>query len=241
MYVILNIHPFYMIVDLTTTKYYFLTCDPSGVKKHHIMDCFKDYDITEVNPILGIHKFKSAPIGFSRMIDLGLRRQDRSLPFQPFVLLEDDISFYRPFPNTITVPNDSDLVYIGLSKCGTHPKTEWANHVFMKDVDDGTVRIFNMFSCHGIMVCSAAGASALQKCMMEGYFQNKVWDLYTAAIQPYYNVYALKIPLVYQDVAFGGKEPETKIELSLIDNSDLPVEYLKDYVSVKTCQKDSSV
>ena len=72
---------------------------------------------------------------------------------------------------------------------------------------------------------------------MEAYFQKKAWDLYIVAIQPYYNVYALKIPLVYQDVAFGGKEPQTKIELSLIDNSDLPVEYLKDYVSVKTCQK----
>lgn len=34
---------------------------------------FKDYDLTEVNPILGIARHKSVSSGFSRMIDLGLK------------------------------------------------------------------------------------------------------------------------------------------------------------------------
>ena len=40
---------------------------------------------------------------------------------------------------------------------------------------------------------------------------NKIWDIYTASIQPYLNVYALKEPLVYQYGKLGGEELYTKI------------------------------
>ena len=41
---------------------------------------------------------------------------------------------------------------------------------------------------------------------MESFFTNIPWDIHTANMQPFYNVYALKNPLVYQDLEYGGQE-----------------------------------
>jgi hypothetical protein len=52
-----------------------------------------------------------------------------------------------------------------------------------------------------------SGALAIQKSVMETYFTRMPWDLVLAQIQPFYNVYALKTPLVFQD---GMYESSTK-------------------------------
>jgi len=228
-----------MKVQLKSINYYFLTCDTNGKRKNHMMNTFKDYSITEVNPILGIHKNQSGPTGFSRMIDIGLRNQDRSLAFQPFVIMEDDCSKFREFPEYIEIPDNTDILYIGLSKSGTYKygsNTKDIHKVYMEEVNSDIVRIYNMLSLHGIIICSASGALAIQKAMMEGYFSDKIWDLYTTYIQPYYNVYALKIPLVYQDKNLGGAEAETKITIEEFKSETLPEDHHHPCVSVITCK-----
>ena len=162
------------------------------------------------------------------------------MPFQPFVLIEDDSSKYRDFPEFIEIPDNTDILYIGLSKCGTSryisPDKTWQNKVYMKEINDDIVRIYNMLSTHGIIICSASGALAIQKAMMEAYFSDKIWDLYTSYIQPYYNVYALKIPLVYQDKTLGGAEVETKIRIEDMKSEMLPDDHHHPCVSVITCE-----
>ena len=177
-----------------------------------MLDIFKEYDINEVNPIMGISRYKSGSTGMGRMIDLGVKNQDRNKPFQPFIILEDDVSFYRQIPETIEIPDDSDLFYIGISMCGVINNTD-RKLLYAKDVNDEIVKIYNMLSTHGIMICSASGALAFQRCMVEGYVRNMSWDIPVANIQPYYNVYALKKPLVYQDITYNGCQSLTKFEL----------------------------
>jgi len=225
-----------MILNLSTLKYYFLTCDTNGVRKHNIMKEFGSFDITEINPVLNIGKNKSGSIGVSRMIDAGLRNQQRDKPFQPFVIIEDDATKYRTFPDSIVVPDDADLLYIGISKCGIKEVGKWSHDLYMKNVDDTVVRIYNMLSSHGIIVCSAAGALAIQKCMCEGYFTDIVWDNYTSYIQRHYNVYALKQPLVYQNGRLGGAEPETRFELTDVCNNSLPENGPAPIVSALMCR-----
>ena len=227
-----------MKILLKDIKYYFLTCDTNGLRKQHMVDTFKEYDITEVNPILNIGRNKSGATGFSKMIDLALRNQDRTRPFQPFVMFEDDISKYRDFPESLDLPDDSDIVFIGLSVNGTDNNDMiWGwNNLYMYEVTSDIVRIHNMLSTHGIVICSASGALAIQKCMMESYMSDKVCDRYTALIQPYYNVYALKKPLVYQDAHFNGAEDTTKYELSTIISYSLPGDHYIHTVSVAMCQ-----
>ena len=209
-----------MLINLKNIKYYFLTCN-NELRKNHMINEFKDYDITEVNPAMEIiGKHKSAPTGFSRILDLASKNQDRTKPFQPFCMFEDDIKKYREFPETIEIPDDSDIFYIGLSKCGINDK-EWCNTVCYKNINNDIIKLENMLSLHGIIICSTAGLLAVQRCMLEGYYTDIVWDIFTAQIQPYYNVYALKKPLVYQYGPVGGQESATKFELNV--NSDLEI------------------
>jgi len=214
-----------MKIYLKGLKNYFLTVDTNGIRKKHMLKEFEDYDLTEVNPVIGIGKYKSGSIGFCRMIDLGLRNQDRSKPFQPFILYEDDCSKFREFPEYIDIPDDADILYIGISKCSMNDKS-YHYSSYYKNIDDDIIRIYNMLAMHGIIVCSASGALAIQKAMLEGYYKNIIWDIFVAYIQPYYNVYALKNPLVYQDGKYGGAEYETFFSVTSNTDSVLPSEYI---------------
>jgi len=229
-----------MQINLKSIKYYFLTCN-NEVRKKHILNEFTDYNITEVNPVMNIGKHKSAPTGFSRILDLASKNQDRTKPFQPFCIFEDDVKKYREFPEIIEVPDDSDILYIGLSSVGCD--NTGVTKLSYIDINKDIIKINNMLACHGFIICSQSGLLAIQKCMLEGYFTNIVWDIFTSQIQPYYNVYALKVPLVYQYGAIGGVESHTKLEL--INNDTIlmdPKLINKTNVSIITCYlKDPNI
>jgi len=214
-----------MKIFLKDIKHYFLTVDTNGIRKHHMMEEFKEYNLTEVNPILNISRNKSGATGFSKILDIGLRNQNRTLPFQPFVMYEDDSSKYREFPEYIEVPDDTDLLYIGLSK-GSMNDTNDQVGCYYKHINNDIIRIYNMLAMHGIIVCSASGALAIQKSLLEDYYKNMPWDISLAYIQFYYNVYALKDPLVYQDGKYGGCEGSTKFSITSSLDSPLPTEYI---------------
>lgn len=203
---------------------------------------FGNLKLTEINPIMGIPREQSGATGFSRMLDSGLRNQDNTIPFQPFVLFEDDISKYKEFPEYLSIPEDCDILYIGLSLCGLKNDQGWQPKLWTEEVKDNNeiLRIYNMLSGHGIMVCSPSGALALQKAVLEGYFSHKTWDVFMAAIQPFYNVYALKEPLVYQDISLGGIESKTRVSFFWGENHEelinkkIPYEEILHCVSNKT-------
>ena len=80
-----------MKIRLSETKFYFLTCN-NEKRKRHILEEFKEYDVTEVNPVsinIGISKEQSGATGFTRMIDIATINQDRKKQFQQFMLIEE--------------------------------------------------------------------------------------------------------------------------------------------------------
>jgi hypothetical protein len=212
-----------MKIEVQKLKYYYLTIPSNIDRQNNIKKNFKDYDLTEINPVINnVSKFQSGSTGFSRMIYSGLKNQKKDMPFQPFVLLEDDISKYREFPEYIEVPDDSDILYIGTSTYGTDNNSSYAcNNILTSSVKEypGIVKIYNMLSTHGMIILSMLGALACQKAMSDAYYTNIVWDIPFAYIQPYYKVYSLIEPLVYQDETVGGCESATKqnINLDLLD------------------------
>jgi hypothetical protein len=187
-----------------------------------------------VNPIITqngekIPKNKSGASGFIRMIERGLMKQIPGEPFIPFILLEDDVSMNdEPYKENdiIYAPDNTDILYIGISGFSFHVDT-CVFISYYKSVDDypNIMRIRNMLSSHGIIICSALGAAALQRTMMETWFSEKDWDIPMAYIQSYYNIYALRKPFVYQKYEKGGKQSDTEIILRGEGNT-LPIEYI---------------
>ena len=212
-------------INLENINYYFLTCN-NPTRKEHILKEFKNYKLTEVNPIMNIGKYKSTTTGFSRILDLVCQNQDKNKPFNPFVIFEDDVKKYREFPSEIEIPNDTDILYIGLSTWGmTNTQIGVNNAVRFKNIDKDIIKVYNMLAFHGIIICSMRGLLAIQKCMLESYFKSVVYDIFTSQIQPYINAYALKIPLVYQNHCVGGRESATKINYDNIKEKELPNEW----------------
>ena len=227
-----------MKIKLKNIFFYYLTCNNEQRKKH-ITNEFKEFKLVEVNPITDIGKSKSGATGFSKILDQACQDQDKFKPFQPFIIFEDDVKKFRECPLEIDIPDDTDILYIGLSKCGM-TNTGYGYTVCSQNINENIIRIHNMLSLHGIIICSVRGLLSLQKCMLDSYYNNKIWDIYTAEIQPYLKVYALKNPLVYQHGKIGGAEIPTKI--NYIDKKDIsiPKKWLnKKNVSILTMNNPS--
>ena len=202
-----------MIINSSDLKIYYLTTGEDPEKIAHLSSILSPYDFYEVRPFeLGVDRRLSGSVGHARLIEMGLRHQRRNMPFQPFLILEDDVSFYRDMPEYFDIPNDSDLFYLGVSRLGM-ANGHHSQEIIATEIDEDILRVFNMLSGHAIMICSPLGASSYQKCMIDGYHQKRMWDAYAAEIQPWINAYSLKIPVFYQDELYGGREHITKFEI----------------------------
>jgi hypothetical protein len=212
-------------INLNTIKYYYLTFN-NPKRKKHITEHFNDYDLTEVNPLNPnkheLNKFQSGASGFLKILDLAIQNQNRNEPFQPFIILEDDVKKCDNYPDMITIPDDSDIVYIGLSRASWYKGVQKFN-VSRKPINNDIIRVYNMLSTHGMLITSIRGLISFQKCLLEDFFTKRSYDLSITEMQPYLNTYALAKPIVYQYGPLGGYEKDTKIKY----DDGLDIEFLK--------------
>ena len=218
-----------MRISLAELPIYCLTCEDENFsgsisKKNHVQSEWTRIGVSGdfVYPIYGgIPKNKSGASGFFRMIERGLRAQIPSAPFRPFLMLEDDIAFTEG-AHTVDVPDDADILYVGLSNCSMNAyQFHHVNYYTSVEEYPDVVRIKHMLASHGILVCSPLGAAAIQRTMLEIFLSDQPWDIPLGLIQPFYNFYALRRPWVYQDSAYGGDEACTRITFEGPDN-ELP-------------------
>ena len=189
--------------------YYFLTYN-NETRQKHIMNEFQNFKLVKVKGGDNGGKYISGATGFSRILDLACITQEKDAPFEPFAIFEDDVKKNREFPSTIEIPDDADILYIGSSVWGMTFGTQ--SHIFsvcFKNVNKDIIRVYNMLSTHGIIICSMRGLLAMQKCILEDLFKNRGYDISIAQMQPHINAYALKNPLVYQYGKIGGQEKST--------------------------------
>lgn len=202
-----------MLIYLHKLQYYFLTCN-NETRRSHMLNEFKDFNLTEVNPVTGIGKNKSAITGISRIMDLANKKFGNN--FEPFVMLEDDVKILRSFPEYVEIPDDADILYIGLSSCSLSSNgTLYYEFIYR---NSPILKIYNMLASHGIVICSLRGMMMYQKALFESYYTDEPWDVLYAKVMPLINVYATKNPLVYQCSLVGGEQNTTKLALKNIRN-----------------------
>jgi hypothetical protein len=137
----------------------------------------------------------------------------------PFLIFEDDVQFEH-IPSQIDIPEDADLLYLGVSKWvyphsyetlgeGFHICENGQGHT--TEVSDTLVRLKGTTSTHGILYRGEAfKADAVEK-LKERLAHHTPHDLIFATLHAKYNAYGLKEPLVYQDATLGGQELETRV------------------------------
>ena len=227
-----------MRIQLSEIPIFCLTCESEGgSKREHITTEWSRENVAGsfVYPMMGIAKNKSGASGFFRMIERGLQSQIPGQSFRPFLMIEDDISFLDyETAKKIEIPDDADILYAGLSNCSMNSYCfHYANYYEPVEGFPEIVRVKHMLATHGILVCSALGAAAIQRTMLEVFLSDKPWDIPLAFLQPYYRVYALRQPWVYQDAAYGGAEACTNISFEG-DGRPLPDEWVtKDWITLK--------
>jgi hypothetical protein len=213
-----------MRIHLKELNYYFLT-NNNPQRKEHMLEEFKEYKLIEVNPEPDLSRNKSGASGFLKMFELGLKEQEaeqieeneNNNKFKPFVIFEDDAKKYKEWSDTIEIPDDTDILYIGLSQCGMYTHG-WSNNVFYSNVNEEIIKVFNMLALHGLIICSQTGVEFMQKHLNKAFKEDIPWDIDIALQQKDYNMYALRKPLVYQYGLVGGQENTTKIEFNNLEN-----------------------
>ena len=220
----------YNKIFLQDLNYYFLS-NNNQKRKQHLLEEFQNFKLYEVNPKPHIqNKFMSGSSGFNNIIYKASENQEKNEPFKPFIIFEDDVTKYKEFPKYINIPEDTDILYIGLSRAGLHNKGSTLDTVCFKNIDEHIIKIYNMLSTHGLMICSIRGLLILQKCMTISYLNKIPWDIMISISQPYFNIYALKEPLVYQCSSLGGIEDETKINYLNKDDKEYPEEWKRHHI-----------
>lgn len=154
------------------------------------------------------------------VIEIFKREMDKDTPF---IILEDDCNFFYKY-DTIEVPDNYDLLYIGISYWTfLHP----IHTLFRKDrpyitinssnscssYNDTLVKIKSMTSGHAIVYKSRTFMKLFIDFMysISKTVDNLPHDLLFACLHKLFNVYGLKKPMFYQDELLGGQQNVTKL------------------------------
>ncbi len=139
----------------------------------------------------------------------------------PFIILEDDCGF-TDVPLEIELPDDTDALYLGISKWvypysfdtlgrGYHIRENQPYDFSDIESYPNIVKLTGTTSTHGILFLSQHYATQFIQQMNKVLANHTPHDLVFATMQKYFNVFALKTPLVYQDVSLGGQEAVTRL------------------------------
>ena len=211
------------IIDLKFIKYYYLNHE-NNERKSHMEKLLKGKNYELIKPNLNIKdKILSGSSGHYNMILKGLSDQDLSKPFQPFIIMEDDLKLtesYEMFPEYLRIPNDSDLFYLGLTAQGwfwNEYKTDGFGHeqpIITSTEYEGIIRLYNMLSLHSVMICSPKAAMLYTRCLVENFYTYKHnFDTKVSTILPDLNTYGMCKPIFCQDSEVKGEELYTNIQI----------------------------
>jgi hypothetical protein len=188
-----------MIINLTKSKNILINLEKdkarlleSSNELHKVNIPFERFDA--VNHTKGI-----VGCGMSHLKVLSENKKDGL--FNGLLILEDDIQLTGFNSNIIfDVPNNTDAVYLGISKYGFVPKINVCilDSIFFSDIDGGYKRIYNMCSTHSIIYLSERYVDAVISTIDFCLKNDIAFDLGIASIHKNFNVITPKTPIFYQ-------------------------------------------
>lgn len=127
----------------------------------------------------------------------------------PFIILEDDVQIEN-LPKGITLPQDADALYLGLSMWGLK---NGKGHVGIsgEKQNGGVYRMYNMLAAHAILYVNHDYARFILESIPIFLRMKTNQDKMRAETMKYWNVYAVKTPVFYQT---GKYEKYTRFTLT---------------------------
>lgn len=126
----------------------------------------------------------------------------------PFMILEDDVVI-NSIPDYIEVPDDSEVIYTGISAWGFVPSPDGnlagLNRIIYDRVDSDVVRIFNMLSSHSIMYVGQDYTRGLIKNLEENIKGNQVSSNSNEIGLKYYGGHMLPCDVIMANQQYLGK------------------------------------
>jgi len=140
----------------------------------------------------------------------------------PFIVLEDDVAFFRKPPEQVGIPEDAHALYLGVSKWGLK-NGKGGLHISVERRNGGVYRLYNMLAAHAILYTSRDYVEFLLRGieMFSSVPTNQ--DKMRAETMKYWNVYALSMPIFYQQ---GRYMPHTNFALPGKTNKPLSYFYI---------------
>lgn len=148
--------------------------------------------------------FAGGILGYISVLQKHLNEMKAKTIWEPLLTVEDDVMLEQ-LPNgcKISLPKETDMVYVGVSCCGlqSHIETD-GRELVMAKVENypDLVQVYNMLSTHALLWMSRdVTVEAIRRFRSQlVHAPEKPWDCRTARLQEYFNVFALKTPLFYQ-------------------------------------------
>src|SRR4051812_21440376 len=114
-----------MRLDLRNVPFYYLNTSARADRREHMESRLRGFiheRIAGLSPG-GADESRLAlgAVGHARVVDHAVRCMDG--PFEPFVLLEDDVEWFEAPGESIPidVPDHADAVHVGIPHCGCQP------------------------------------------------------------------------------------------------------------------------
>ena len=127
----------------------------------------------------------------------------KALELDPDLILEDDCLPYD-YREEIEVPDDADVVFLGVSTGTTH-----TNKPKYKKLSNDIYRLYDMTSLHAVLYITQEGKQWLRNAHILTAKENIGFDMATAKLMPTIKAYGLNRPIWYQ----ADVESQTKITL----------------------------
>jgi hypothetical protein len=185
-----------MIIDLTSLKVAYINLEEYPNRNATMVNMLTRYglDFIRVEGVRRIRHDEFDPIASAHINALNTGAD---------LILEDDCVPFN-YRNTIEIPDDSDVVFLGISTGTTHttkPK--------YKKVSEEIYRLYDMTSLHAVLYITEAGRQWLRNAYDMTAKEGVGFDISTAKLMPTVIAYGLNRPVWYQlDV-----ESQTKLTL----------------------------
>jgi hypothetical protein len=182
-----------MEIVLRNIPVYYINLDEENEKRKSTESMLKCLGFINVNRVQAIKHEKGRIVGCARS-----HHQILSSYEPPFIILEDHCQLNGSFIDQISVPNDTDALYLGNSHWG-----RYLNHsgpfVHYEAINDNLMRVYNMLATHSILYWSREYVNFCER--ISHYYGYKIedhLDIGFAEVQRYFNVLALNKPLFSQ-------------------------------------------